>query len=226
MADSRSQSALGRLRGEAVEGFVQLVVEGELKLEAKTSESRLTAQLGLSRTPVREALAILSAAGVVERRPQVGVWARRVTSTELCQLLATAERIVVPAVAAIPHTLGEDRRQQARELRQSARALEDAVTDFAQRPHRLAQDRVLQADIDVLDRVMLVAGLAAAERWYVDIVGIERRLYQADREMWSTGELRQRVCAALKLAQSVSRFASDAASVTDAYFALLRNLLW
>src|SRR5438132_711753 len=76
-----------RQRAGALEGIIQLVVDGELPIGQKSSEQRIADLLGgMSRTPVREAVAILARDGVLVQRPQVGVWVRPVSTRELLEL--------------------------------------------------------------------------------------------------------------------------------------------
>ncbi len=60
----------------------------------KLSENTLARKLGISRTPVREALQILKAEGLVEARPQRGTFVFTVTAQEInhiCELRAIFE---------------------------------------------------------------------------------------------------------------------------------------
>ncbi len=59
------------------------IVHGELRPGAKISEKILTEQFGVSRTPVREALKILSTEGLVELKPNRGASVTRLTWADL-----------------------------------------------------------------------------------------------------------------------------------------------
>lgn len=59
------------------------IIHGELKPGAKISEKVLTEQFGVSRTPVREALKILSTEGLVQLIPNRGASVTQVTWTDL-----------------------------------------------------------------------------------------------------------------------------------------------
>lgn len=61
----------------------QLIVGGELPMGAQLSESTLAAQLGISKTPVREALLRLSDEALVEIRPQRGTYVARLSLTRI-----------------------------------------------------------------------------------------------------------------------------------------------
>lgn len=56
------------------EALAEAIVTGKLPPKASLSDRRLAEQLGVSRTPVRDALHLLKASGLVERRGRIG-WA-------------------------------------------------------------------------------------------------------------------------------------------------------
>ena len=60
------------LTEEVVERLRDLIVQGEFAPEAKLNERVLCAQLGISRTPLREALKYLASEGLVELLPNRG----------------------------------------------------------------------------------------------------------------------------------------------------------
>ena len=70
------------------------IVFGELGLGEAVSEERLAAMLGVSRTPVREALTLLQLQGLIDIRPQRGSFVFQPTQAdieELCQFRALVE---------------------------------------------------------------------------------------------------------------------------------------
>jgi DNA-binding GntR family transcriptional regulator len=70
------------------------IVEGRLPPGARVPERELCAELGVSRTPLREALKVLAAEGLVELFPNRGARVREFTATdvrELFELLAALE---------------------------------------------------------------------------------------------------------------------------------------
>ncbi|WP_134726271.1 GntR family transcriptional regulator [Paracoccus luteus] len=82
------QQVLTRLR--------DLIIEGELAAGERIDESALIEQLGVSRTPFREALRTLAAEGLVETRPARGTVVRALTAPEvrsMLELLAGLERM-------------------------------------------------------------------------------------------------------------------------------------
>jgi DNA-binding GntR family transcriptional regulator len=74
---------------EAVAGSVRaLIVDGRLPEAERVNEVRLAALLGVSRTPLREALSRLGAEGALESRPGLGYFVRALTLGEFEQLYA------------------------------------------------------------------------------------------------------------------------------------------
>jgi DNA-binding GntR family transcriptional regulator len=65
------------------------IVSGTLPMGSRISDRDIALELGVSRTPVREALVQLQAEGLVEMRPQSGTFVFNMTAPEIRQLCAT-----------------------------------------------------------------------------------------------------------------------------------------
>lgn len=76
-----------RLQDEAYEHLKEKIASGELEEGKLYSETRMTKELGMSRTPVRDALLRLSMEGVIEIYPSRGFAVRKVSKTELTETL-------------------------------------------------------------------------------------------------------------------------------------------
>jgi DNA-binding GntR family transcriptional regulator len=63
------------------------IVDGELRLGEQVSEAQLAQRLGVSKTPVREALVRLKGEGLVEVHPQRGTFVFRLDASQVGQLL-------------------------------------------------------------------------------------------------------------------------------------------
>jgi len=70
----------------AVERIRAAIVDGELGLGSQVSEAQLAQQLGVSKTPVREALLRLKGEGLVEIHPQRGSFVFRLEPDQVAQL--------------------------------------------------------------------------------------------------------------------------------------------
>jgi DNA-binding GntR family transcriptional regulator len=87
------------LHDELVMLVRNMIIEGELRPGSRIAESRLCDHFGVSRTPLREALKVLSAEGLVLLLPNKGATVARVTRKE-------AEEIV-PVLGAMEALAGE-----------------------------------------------------------------------------------------------------------------------
>src|SRR5260221_9041097 len=75
-----------------------LIITGKLALGEQLSENTLAEQLGVSRTPVREAFLRLESEGLVEVRPQRGTFVFQYDATELREILELPEGLEVGAL--------------------------------------------------------------------------------------------------------------------------------
>ncbi|WP_322044275.1 GntR family transcriptional regulator [Paraburkholderia sp. J67] len=82
------------LSGVVTERLRDAIMTGELALGEALSEDTLATELGVSRTPIREALSTLQYQGLVTIVPQTGTFVFTATATdvgELCEFRATLE---------------------------------------------------------------------------------------------------------------------------------------
>lgn len=87
------------LHAELVERLHNLIMDGTLAPGHKVPERDLCAQFGVSRTPMREALKVLAADGLILLEPNRGAWVSRLTIEELEE--------VFPVMAALEALSGE-----------------------------------------------------------------------------------------------------------------------
>ncbi len=71
------------LRDKVVSAIRDAIIQGRLTPGEKTPEQELAAELGVSRTPIREALRILEQQGLVESRPKNGTYIARIDWEEV-----------------------------------------------------------------------------------------------------------------------------------------------
>jgi DNA-binding GntR family transcriptional regulator len=81
---------LGR---QVYEHLLQRILSGELVPGTSLREGELAAQLGVSRTPIREALGRLSEYGLVESRPNHGAVVRRLGGEDLIHIYQIREAL-------------------------------------------------------------------------------------------------------------------------------------
>jgi DNA-binding GntR family transcriptional regulator len=83
----------------AVERIRASIVEGRLGLGEQISEAALAAQLGISKTPVREALLALKLDGLVEIHPQRGTFVFRIGEDQVAEICRFREILESAALA-------------------------------------------------------------------------------------------------------------------------------
>ncbi len=75
-----------------VEHIRRFIVEGVLEPGKKLNERELCETLGISRTPLREALKVLAAEGLIEISPNRGASVSKMSEAEAARDLRTDER--------------------------------------------------------------------------------------------------------------------------------------
>jgi len=90
MADSQDVTPILRrpLHEEAADRLRDLIVQGRLAPGVRLNERLLTAQLGVSRTPLREAFKVLATEGMVELLPNRGAVVSLIDPARLSETLA------------------------------------------------------------------------------------------------------------------------------------------
>jgi DNA-binding GntR family transcriptional regulator len=110
----------------AVERIRQAIVDGEVALGSQMSEAQLAQQMGVSKTPVREALLRLKGEGLVEVHPQRGSFVFRLEPDQvgqLCRYRAMVETAALAeALAAAPGPLAEGMARCVAAMRVAERA--------------------------------------------------------------------------------------------------------
>ena len=96
---SLSQKVMLRLR--------QAIIDGELKLGAVIAEEMLAQSFGVSRTPVREAMSLLQAQGLVVVKPQVGSFVFTPSAADIVEL-CTFRVLIEPKAAELAYRHDRD----------------------------------------------------------------------------------------------------------------------
>ncbi len=108
----------------AADQIRELIVTDRLKLGQQLSEASLAEQLGISRTPVRDALLRLQAERLVEIQPQQGSYVFRYDAQQLHGILELRE---ILEVGALRIALKADRKRTLEALAAEVEAAEPAV---------------------------------------------------------------------------------------------------
>lgn len=99
------------------------IVSGDLKLGEQVSEAQLAARMGVSKTPVREALVRLQAQGLVQIHPQRGTFVFRLTPEEVGQLCRFRAMVETEALREAMET---DRTALLKGMKQCVKAMKTA----------------------------------------------------------------------------------------------------
>lgn len=75
------------LHEEVLERLRDMIIEGRLEPGQRINEGLVGAQLGVSRTPLREAIKSLASEGLVEMQPTKGAVVRKLRASDLRQIL-------------------------------------------------------------------------------------------------------------------------------------------
>jgi DNA-binding GntR family transcriptional regulator len=85
------------LHEELLAHLRERILEGALRPGERVDEAQLCTELGVSRTPVREALKVLASEGLVALKPHRGAVVTEVTSSDVCavfEVMAWLDRLV------------------------------------------------------------------------------------------------------------------------------------
>jgi len=165
------------LHADVTERLREMIVEGELAQGGRVDEKALCARLSISRTPLREALKVLAAEGLVELLPNRGARVTELTApdvTALFELAAGLERMAAELAAERATARGLDelaRLQESMERHHAARRR----AEYFRTNQRIHDSVIALAGNDVLAGVH--AGL---------MTRVRRARYQANatRERW------------------------------------------
>jgi len=112
----------------------EYILQGRLDEASRLTEDFLSNQLGISKSPVREALNRLEAEGLIRIEPRKGAYLRRLTPVEINELYDTREALEAHVVrtATVTPTLLAELRQSVRRQRSLLKAND--------KPHYIEED--------------------------------------------------------------------------------------
>ena len=168
----------GRLHGEAAKVLRKRILTGELPPGARLREVQLCEELGISRTPIREALRTLAAEGLVALLPNRSVVVTELQNPEIEHLI-----VVFAEVEALAARLACERVTEE-EIKEIGGYLSEMVDRHAQqeRSSYLAlNQKIHRRTVEVADNpVLLSVWMSLAPR-----VERARALPNLDRERWT-----------------------------------------
>jgi DNA-binding GntR family transcriptional regulator len=172
---------VGSLRNEAYERIRGKLALGQWAAGSELSEPMLAEMLGISRTPVREALQQLEVEGLVERTPRRSTYVRTPDRRDILDLYELREALEVYAVsvAAVKRTP-----EHLERLRLLAHEISEVYAQFHQNNGRALSDAQLRRLLAVDMGFHLVLIQATGNRHLMKIVGdshVMSRVFGAPR---------------------------------------------
>jgi DNA-binding GntR family transcriptional regulator len=146
------------------------VLEGHLEAGERLDQDALAAELGVSRTPIREAIAALESEGLLESKPHRGVYVTEVSKKDIREVFALRAlleaEVVRQAVSSIPDSVLDELGRMLEEAQKSydngdQAAHFDADTRFHKTLREFADNSLLREVLDgVNNRVAAVRRFA------------------------------------------------------------------
>ena len=136
------------LTEQAADQIRERIVKGSLALGEALSESAVAAELGVSKTPVREAFMLLKAEGLVDIFPQRGTFVFRTDASDARKLSEFRELL---EIGALRLALGNDVSSLSRSLAAIAKDMDAALAHDDRGAYRELDARFHQKIIDYSD---------------------------------------------------------------------------
>jgi DNA-binding GntR family transcriptional regulator len=195
------------LHDQVAQQLRDLIFAGELTQGAFVDETQLCEQLAISRTPLREALKVLTAEGLIRHEPRRGCFVNEVTEQDLDDIF--------PVIALLEGRCAYEAAQQASDADIAAlEALHGQLQDSA------AQGRIpdyYAANYAIHEAIIAIAG----NKWLAQVIGDLRKILKLARlqQLNAPGRLSQ------SLAEHLAIFASLKAHDAEGADAAMRTHL-
>lgn len=215
MSDNHSQKAYRHIR--------QKLLDGAVLPGSRLSYGSIGKEIGISATPVREAVGQLASEGFVELVPQLGAVVRELSREEAVELYETREALESYAAARAAERISERLLNELRTNLDSSAKLVKKVEESSKRTAGATTAKKFHA-LDLSFHMLVIE--ASRNRRMLKVVGdshILTRIFQADRHEFSreilskTLDEHESIYAALK--------ANDAHAAHEAMKLHIRNSL-
>jgi DNA-binding GntR family transcriptional regulator len=174
----RPQAILRRsLHHEVVEKLRELILAGELEPRSRINEAALCERFGISRTPLREAIKLLAADGLLDLLPNRGARVAALSESEIDE--------IIQVVGALEALAGELACQHITE--QELSAIETANTDMVEAWKAKDYPRYFERNREIHEALMAASGNSALQTVYRSLSGrVQRARYSAHKteEQW------------------------------------------
>jgi DNA-binding GntR family transcriptional regulator len=140
------------LHDELVSLLRNMIIEGELRPGSRIAEVRLCSRFGVSRTPLREALKVLSAEGLVRLLPNKGATVVRVTHKEVEEAIPVLGTLEALAGELACERIDKERLEQ---IKNTHRQMVEHFQRGEKRPYRELNRAVHEAIFEAADNKTL-----------------------------------------------------------------------
>lgn len=215
MSANHSQKAYRHIR--------QKLLDGSVPPGSRLSYGTIGKEIGISATPVREAVGQLASEGFVELVPQLGAIVRELTREEAIELYELREAMESYAAARAAERISE------RQLKELASNLEESqlLVAHVKSSGDKAADRKVARSFHSLDLAFHMTIIEASRnRRMLKVVGdshILTRIFQADRHQFQLGILETTQAEHETIAEAIRE--KNAAAAHDAMQRHIRNSL-
>jgi DNA-binding GntR family transcriptional regulator len=195
------------LHDEAAARLRERIFSGELGPGDFLDEMALSAQLKISRTPLREALKVLTAEGLVRHEPRRGCFVNQVTATDLDEIF--------PVIALLEGRCAYEAALHARDA--DLEALQLLHDKLARHAKARRINDYYAVNFEIHEAIVLLAG----NRWLAQVIGDLRKIVKLARlqQLHAPGRLDQ------SLAEHLAVFAALKARDAEGADAAMRTHL-
>jgi len=180
------------LQEEVVARIKQLIEDGALMPGSRIPERQLCAQLGISRTPLREAFRILAAAGLLEVQPRRGATVKGLQPDEIDHMFEVLEALEGIAGELACERISDEELSAVEELHKKM------MSSYRQRRQR----RFFEINQQIHERIVKAAANPVLSQVYEGLSGQIRRiryLGKSTEEQWAiAAEEHEAIMEALK----------------------------
>ncbi len=160
------------LKQYAYNHIMEQILGGQIKVGSKISDIKLANELGMSRTPVREAILQLETEGIIKQIPRYGAFLKELSREELKELYELREMLEGPSAERAAELITERQLEQLKRLCSVPRELAKAIKQEGRDKLTEKEDsKLTMADMGFHILLMSVAGnryvLKTIERYAV-----------------------------------------------------------
>ena len=169
MAKSNQKSGESRQGRDAYERLISDIRNGHLRPGERITETDIAERLGISRTPVREAIRALEADGLIDHQPRVGARIRQLDYAEITELYEMRAVLEGTAARFAARAAYDSELDELADLNAEMRGATEAQTLYTANSHfhrvllNAARNRFLLRSVDAVQKTLLILGPSTME---------------------------------------------------------------